>query len=161
MPSTADADVRAPARRQARACDASFFAELYAACRAEELAATGWDEETVAAFCASQHDLRERWYASTFPAAHSWVLMADDEPAGRLLLDRRRGSVHVVDFAVHPRYQGRGLGGAVLRDLLATAPGPVRLTVRRDNPARRLYERLGFTVLADDDELDVTMQAVP
>jgi ribosomal protein S18 acetylase RimI-like enzyme len=138
--------------------DEPFLAELYAACRADELAPAGWDEATVAAFCAQQHAAREDWYATAFPGARATVLLVDDEPAGRLLTWRGDGTTHVVDVAVHPRHRGHGLGTAALRAVLDEADGPVRLVVRRDNPARRLYERLGFRPVAHEG-FDLTMEA--
>jgi ribosomal protein S18 acetylase RimI-like enzyme len=148
------------ARRAQRPDDEPFLADLYAACRADELAATGWDAGAIAAFCAAQHAARERWYAGVFPGARAEVLLVHDEPCGRLLSWCADGTTHVVDIAVHPRHQGRGIGTAALRAVLDEAGGPARLTVRRDNPARRLYERLGFVVVADN-ELDLTMEARP
>jgi len=51
-----------------------------------------------------------------------------------------------------PDHRGAGIGGAILRSLLAEAAAagkPVRIHVERLNPARRLYERLGFLPVAD------------
>jgi ribosomal protein S18 acetylase RimI-like enzyme len=52
-------------------------------------------------------------------------------------------------IAVLPEWAGQGVGGALLGRLIAMArpryPGRV-LSVRADNPARRLYERHGFVV---------------
>ena len=48
-----------------------------------------------------------------------------------------------------PSAQGRGLGTALVRLVLDEAAGrglPVRLSVLANNPARGLYERLGFQV---------------
>ena len=53
---------------------------------------------------------------------------------------------HVLTIGVTGAAQGRGIGTALLRDLLAAAgPRSVLLDVRVDNPtAQRLYERYGF-----------------
>jgi ribosomal protein S18 acetylase RimI-like enzyme len=51
--------------------------------------------------------------------------------------------------AVLPAWTGRGVGGQLLGRLIALARGSypgVVLSVRADNPARRLYERHGFVV---------------
>jgi ribosomal protein S18 acetylase RimI-like enzyme len=55
----------------------------------------------------------------------------------------------IVDIALLPEQRGKGIGTALLRDLLAEADGTgkrVTIHVERLNPALRLYERLGFRV---------------
>ena len=57
-----------------------------------------------------------------------------------------------MDIALLPEHRGAGIGSAVLRGLLAEAAAagkPVRIHVERLNPARRLYERLGFAPIED------------
>ena len=60
--------------------------------------------------------------------------------------------VRLPAIAISPEMQGQGLGAGLLRDLFATAAGhglPIRLQVLRFNPARHLYERLGFAVVGE------------
>jgi ribosomal protein S18 acetylase RimI-like enzyme len=56
---------------------------------------------------------------------------------------------HVVDMAVLPAHQRRGIGDAMLRALLdrirGTAPPGAYVNLLADPPGRRLYERHGFT----------------
>lgn len=47
--------------------------------------------------------------------------------------------------AVRPDMRGRGIGGELISRSLERCRGSVKLHVEYDNPARRLYERLGFT----------------
>ncbi len=47
-------------------------------------------------------------------------------------------------LAVDPDTRGSGIGGRLCRTAVEEAPGQVALHVEYDNPARRLYERLGF-----------------
>ncbi|MEX2328311.1 MAG: GNAT family N-acetyltransferase, partial [Nitriliruptoraceae bacterium] len=59
------------------------------------------------------------------------------------------GSAHVLDIAVDPAWQGRGVGRALLARLLAVADqwgvDGVTLEVRSgDGRARRMYGRAGF-----------------
>ena len=53
---------------------------------------------------------------------------------------------HILLFvAVLPETRGRGIGGRLIRASIAECTGDVKLHVEYDNPAKRLYERLGFT----------------
>ncbi len=53
----------------------------------------------------------------------------------------------ILTVAVHPQARRRGVGAALLRDLIRRVPGRLFLEVRRSNQcARSLYERLGFVV---------------
>lgn len=47
--------------------------------------------------------------------------------------------------SVLPETRGRGIGGELIRRSIAECEGDVKLHVEYDNPAKRLYERLGFT----------------
>jgi len=45
---------------------------------------------------------------------------------------------------VSPEARGQGIGGRLIKHCLAETDGDVKLHVELDNPAKRLYERLGF-----------------
>lgn len=59
---------------------------------------------------------------------------------------------HILDMAVLPEHQRRGLGDAMLRALLETvrrrAPDGAFVTLLADAPGRVLYERHGFVPTA-------------
>lgn len=61
------------------------------------------------------------------------------------------GHFEVVELAVLPEAQGRGLGGALHDALLTGLPHPAALlsTWQYDTPARRLYLRRGWQPLAE------------
>jgi ribosomal protein S18 acetylase RimI-like enzyme len=99
-----------------------------------------------------QFDAQRRHYAAQFPAAAHDLVLVDGEPAGRLYVDRDESAILVVDIALLPEQRGRGIGTALLTGLLADADAAgktVSVHVERGNPARRLYERLGFVAVAD------------
>lgn len=50
----------------------------------------------------------------------------------------------LVYVAVDPEYRGRGIGRKLIEKALYEAAGDVKLHVEYDNPAKRLYERIGF-----------------
>lgn len=51
----------------------------------------------------------------------------------------------LVYIAVSGAARGRGLGGALMEQVFEHTEGDIALHVEPDNPARRLYERLGFS----------------
>ena len=60
----------------------------------------------------------------------------------------------LVQFQLLPQYQGRGIGTKLLEELIADAQAnrvAITLSVLKVNPARSLYQRLGFRVTADNE----------
>ena len=59
---------------------------------------------------------------------------------------------HIVDMAVLPEHQRRGLGDAILTDLVGRvsreSPPGVYVSLIADPPGRRLYDRHGFAATA-------------
>jgi [ribosomal protein S18]-alanine N-acetyltransferase len=51
----------------------------------------------------------------------------------------------LVYIAVHADQRGRGLGKQLMQEAMRFAKGDIALHVEPDNPARKLYEKLGFT----------------
>ncbi|MEV7598612.1 GNAT family N-acetyltransferase [Kitasatospora sp. NPDC089797] len=102
---------------------------------------------------------RER-VRKSFSPRHTSVLQVDGAFAGCVTIrPDTSGGRHLELFYLAPHLQGRGLGTAVLRHLLADADAAgeaVHLVVLRGSAARRLYERHGFTVAAEDP-IDVTL----
>lgn len=147
--------VRAAARfavayRPEREEDSAFLAALYASARGAEFAGFGWPPEMLAAFLGQQFDAQHRHYRTQYPAAEWLIVEAGGTPVGRLAVERRDSSLHIIDIALVPERQGGGLGGAILADLIDEAEAlelPLSLQVDAANPARRLYERLGFRTL--------------
>jgi [ribosomal protein S18]-alanine N-acetyltransferase len=53
---------------------------------------------------------------------------------------------HLLLFvSVDPARRGQGLGTKLIEAAAARCPGSIKLHVDHDNPARKLYQRLGFT----------------
>ncbi len=51
----------------------------------------------------------------------------------------------LVYIAIHGGSRGRGYGRQLMERVIAETEGGIALHVEPDNPARHLYERLGFT----------------
>jgi GNAT superfamily N-acetyltransferase len=90
------------------------------------------------------------------------VIEIGGQPVGLWKLWRQPEVWWILQVQLMPEAQGRGIGAALIRDLMAEARSAgvaLKLKVLRINPARRLYERLGF-VIAGEDEHGLEMQAV-
>jgi ribosomal protein S18 acetylase RimI-like enzyme len=132
--------------------DQELLYRVYASTRTEELAPVPWTAEQKEAFLRMQFRAQSADYAANYGNAEFSVVLVDDAPAGRLYVDRRDDEIVLVDIALLPEHRGGGVGGGILRRLMAeagTAGKPLRIHVERMNPALRLYERLGFRQIGD------------
>ncbi|HJV63527.1 MAG TPA: GNAT family N-acetyltransferase [Albitalea sp.] len=85
------------------------------------------------------------------------VVEVGGAPVGLWKLHREPAQWWVIQVQLMPAFQGLGIGASLVRGLLdeAHAAGvPVKLKVLKSNPARRLYERLGFVIAADEGHGD-------
>ena len=101
-----------------------------------------------------QYQAREQGIARNYPQAARQIILADGAPAGRLVVARAEGEIRVVDIAVLPQQQNRGIGGAAMRELIEESNRegkPLRLTVNNVNAAIRFYENLGFRRIGGDE----------
>ena len=85
------------------------------------------------------------------PNKGGFVLLAaeEDRLKGVLVMNKTGMSGYIpenilVYIAVDASCRGEGIGAQIMEKALQTAEGAVALHVESDNPAKRLYERLGF-----------------
>lgn len=140
--------------RPSTADDVEPIAELRAVVLRADLERLGrYDEDRV-----------RRRLRDSFSAEHTRVItVADGAFAGCVTVRPAAAGRLLEHFYLDPARQGRGLGSAVLRSLLADADAAhetVRLNVLQGSPARRLYERHGFT-LESEDPVDVYLVREP
>lgn len=134
--------------RHATNADGGVLRDIYASTRADELAHVDWTVEQKAWFVGMQFDAQHRHYVEHYPGASFLVIERDGAPIGRLYLHEQPAEMRVMDIALLPEARGLGIGTALLRQLMADAASrgqAVSIHVEEHNPARRLYERLGFT----------------
>ncbi len=51
----------------------------------------------------------------------------------------------LVYIATHKNHRGKGIGKILMQKAIETAEGDIALHVEANNPAKKLYEKLGFT----------------
>ncbi len=132
--------------------DLPFLCRLYRTTREDEMAQVPWSESEKQAFLEQQFAFQHDYYTKNFGKASFQLVLLDGEPAGRLYLDRRDDEIRLIDIALLPEHRGQGIGGGLMRDVLAEGRRsglPVRIHVEQNNPALRLYRRLGFERVGD------------
>lgn len=135
--------------------------ELLIVERESDLPAWASKDELVRFF----HETMEPWNDSPedVRAALDYLFSEAEGKGGFLVLLRRGASLggalamletgmggyvpgHILLFvSVAPAARGSGVGTKLIQVALDRCPGDVKLHVEYDNPAKRLYERLGFT----------------
>lgn len=131
--------------------DESFLFEVFASTRLDEFRFL--EEQQKQALIRMQYNAQRSQYDEGYPEAESSIILLDDRPVGRMLVDESERDFILVDIALLPEHRKAGLGTHLLRELLnraIVARKPVRLHVLKSNPALRLYERLGFSRVGND-----------
>jgi ribosomal protein S18 acetylase RimI-like enzyme len=133
-------------RRRATQADLPFLEEVHvAALGPVALVGYGWPAFKLRAQFRAEIDV-----------ATCHLILADGRRAGYISIEDRESLWYIDAIAVARRYQGKGIGTLVLRDVLSEAGArPVRLNVLHVNRARLLYERLGFRVIRRDEQRQI------
>jgi ribosomal protein S18 acetylase RimI-like enzyme len=132
--------------------DTDFLYQVYASTRCEEMARTGWDEGTIEQFLHFQFNLQHIQYHKNYPTASYYIIYIGDNRAGRLYVNRTSDEIRIIDISLLPEFRGKGLGTNILNDLITEAEVAglsLRLSVMFNNPARYLYEQLGFSIIGE------------
>lgn len=152
LPPASDALVaRGVCLRPAVTADADFMRDVYVAGRWDEMSITGWPQDMIVAFLYDQFRLQTQHYEKHYAEAARLVVECGGAPAGKLLLLDNGTEIRIVDIGFMPAYRGRGLGGILVEWVQDIARNLgrrcVSLHVESNNPAKRLYHRLGFSVI--------------
>lgn len=88
-----------------------------------------------------------------FDVAAVSIIVIAGRRVGYSSVKRRPYGLYVDNIQLSRPLQGRGLGTIILKQLIADNPTTdIHLTTFSDNPARRLYDRLGFIVTKRDGD---------
>jgi GNAT superfamily N-acetyltransferase len=128
----------------------------------DALAADRWAALPLPELAALQDRAQRGSYIAEYGPEGEHLVLLDGEAVGRAWWADRDDVRHVLDVALLSSVQRRGLGGDVIQELIAGAPGcRVRCTVDRSKVRwHQQLLRLGF-VEVDADELDVTLERPP
>ena len=137
------------ALRQAVPADSAFEQYLYASTR-DDLRPLG--PEVFDGLVGMQFRAQSMSIRLDHPRADKKIVVVDDTPVGRIIVDADGSHIEVVDVALLPEFRCHGIGSSVLRGVLSHADRvgrSVRLHVEKQSRAVRLYERLGFSISGD------------
>lgn len=128
-------------RRAATEADIPFLMQLRRDTMDPHLAASG---------ASTSDDYHRERVLYRFDCAE--IILDDGVPSGLLKAVRSAPCWELVQIQLSPRLQGSGYGRAILESLLESADCEgvdVSMSVLKANPARRLYERLGFVITSE------------
>lgn len=83
------------------------------------------------------------------------IVKTENKDIGMFKVKRSSDKWEIIQIQLLPEYQGLGIGSKLIQNLQAEATSqgiPVFLSVLKVNPARRLYERLGFEVVQEKEK---------
>ena len=133
--------------------DAEFLFRVYASSREHEMNMLGdWSAAQKETFLREQFRLQHHQYRTYYPNACYDVIEKDGESIGRLYVEHMKNEIRVMDITLLPEYRDRGIGRALMKDVLRKAARVrkfVSLHVEDSNPAKRLYERMGFVEVGE------------
>lgn len=127
--------------------DDTFLRRVYYSTRMDEMARVPWNDEEKSAFLDHQYHAQAEHYGLVFENADFLIIVRDGIDIGRLYIDRQPEEIHIIDIALLPEFRRGGIGGRLLQQILEEGRATkkkVTIYVEHFNPARHLYDRLGF-----------------
>jgi len=144
--------------------DIPFMETLYASTRENELSMTQFSPQEKRDFISQQFSAQYQHYTQHYCTDAFNIIELDNKPIGRLFVDYWDNEIRIVDIALMPENRNTGLGTYFFHQLFAQAKSSgksVTIHVEHNNPARRLYERLGFTLKTQTNEIYLLMEWRP
>lgn len=127
------------------------------------MALVDWTEQQIEEFLRMQFKAQHTFYHEQFSNAQFDIIEFENasrkkesqikESIGRLYVDRRADEIRIIDIALLPGHRGKGIGASLMRSLINEASGSdrsVSIHVEHNNPAMKLYRRLGFRHVRDE-----------
>ena len=144
--------------------DLMVLNEIYGSTREEELKqVTNWTLQEKQAFVLQQFMAQHEYYQKNYIGAGFYLIVKNKTPIGRLYIHEnyQEESIRIIDIALLPNWQKKGIGRGILEDILAKGNSlkrNVSIHVEAFNPAKHLYERLGFEKISETNGVYHLMQ---
>jgi ribosomal protein S18 acetylase RimI-like enzyme len=138
--------------RPITSADLPLLFEIYRHTRLHELSAVEWSDEQKNRFLLMQFETQHRYYQQAHGNDDFLLILVNNVVIGRLYLGHWEEEIRIIDISLLPRCCGGGIGTKILSDIIEQARQQdkfVSIHVEKNNPALRLYQRLGFVAVAD------------
>lgn len=128
--------------REAFDKDYEFLYELNASTMKKYIEQTwGWDDK-----------MQQEYFKSKFSPDKYKIIVVNEKDIGVISVLNNVGEIFIDLIEIMPEYQNRGLGTAILNEIIDNAKSndfTIRLQVLKINPAINFYKRLGFIVSSE------------
>ena len=114
------------------------------------MALVDWSDDEKTRFLDSQFTLQDRHYRNAYAGAEFLLIEIGQTPIGRIYVYRSPAEIRLMEVTLADAWRRRGIGSALLRELMDEAretDAQLTLHIEPDNPAQRLYQRLGFRLI--------------
>ncbi|MEO6686387.1 MAG: GNAT family N-acetyltransferase [Dyadobacter sp.] len=141
--------------RKIKQDDLSVLREIYGTTRQLEMdRVPHWTDLMKSEFIKQQFQAQHSHYQNNYPEADFWILERNNNVIGRLYVEdnSKQSAIRIIDITLLPEFRGKGSGTGILKDLIQKASDcnlPLSIHVESFNPAKRLYERLGFKMISE------------
>lgn len=145
----------------------SLLLPIYAGTRSREMELVPhWSEEMKTAFIQQQFWAQHNYYSHNYQGGEFLAIKKEDEIIGRLYIHKsfQEKEIRIIDITLLSTWQNRGIGSGIFEDLKKESirlNRPLTIHVESFNPAKRLYERLGFKKISETNGVYHLMQWKP
>lgn len=135
--------------------DVSFLCKVYGSTREKELRQVEyWTEVQKQEFINQQFAAQHEYYQKNYIGGDFYVIEFKKEDIGRLYIhgNFQNAGIRIIDIAILPNWQNQAIGSSLLKDILLIAENTnrhVSIHVESFNPAKKLYEKLGFKKISE------------
>lgn len=139
--------------RPTQADDEDFLFGLFRTVHEQEFAFLDLPEEQKTTMLRMQFDAQQQQYHERYPRGNFDLILRAEKTVGIIYTQRGPEEFVLIDVILLPEFRNEGIGKALVAELIHQAQDEQQaLTahVRKDNPAWRLWQRLGFEPVGDD-----------
>lgn len=133
--------------------DKDFLFELYCSTR-QDLMDLSIPDDLKTGLLMMQFNAQSAQYLRDFPDGIDYIIERHQKPVGRLMIDETGPDLIGIDLALLPSIRNHGVGSTIFGYLFQKTKQDFEsfiIHVTKINPAKRLYDRLGFEVTGETE----------